>query len=143
MVDRIGIDEFRKMVEEELTQPWAQHPIDPTPLLYPDDEEVDAPQPLAPGSYASPNGDRSEFELWRVTNVEPQKQAGYHVVLIKLPIGDIQDYQFPLLANIARQFAGGRRGSLSSRTSPSDGCVRRRCTKCGRSFRLRGWPTWR
>ena len=108
LVDRIGIDEFRKMVEEELTQPWAQHPIDPTPLLYPDDEEVDAPQPLAPGSYASPNGDRSEFELWRVTNVEPQKQAGYNVVLVKLPIGDIQDYQFPLLANIARQFAGGR-----------------------------------
>ena len=108
LVDRIGIDEFRTMVEEELTKPWAQHAIDPTPLLYPDDEEVDAPLPLGQESYASPNGDRSEFELWRNTNVEPQKQPGYKVVLVKLPIGDIYDHQFPLLANIARQYAGGR-----------------------------------
>jgi sulfite reductase beta subunit-like hemoprotein len=30
------------------------------------------------------------------------------VVLLKLPQGDIQDYQFPLLANIADKYAGGR-----------------------------------
>jgi sulfite reductase beta subunit-like hemoprotein len=108
MVDRLGIDEFRKLVEEELKKPWAQEPIDPTPLLYIEDEEADAPQPPAPGSQASPNGDRGEFELWHTTNVQPQKQVGYRVVLVKLPQGDIQEHQFPFLAKIAAKYAGGR-----------------------------------
>lgn len=108
MVDRIGIDEFRKLVEEELKKPWAQKTIDPTPLLYLDDEEADAPQPPAPGSQTSPNGDRGEFELWRDTNVQTQKQDGFHVVMVKLPQGDIQEHQFPLLADIATKYASGR-----------------------------------
>ncbi|MBF8267955.1 MAG: nitrite/sulfite reductase [Dehalococcoidia bacterium] len=108
LVHRIGIDEFRKLVEAELEQPWAKNPMDPTPLLYVDDEEADAPQPLAPGSYASPKGEGAEFEVWRAANVLPQKQAGYRVVLVKLSRGDIQEHQFPLLAQIARKHAGGR-----------------------------------
>ena len=31
LIDRIGIDEFRGMVEEELKEPWAQKSFDPTP----------------------------------------------------------------------------------------------------------------
>ena len=31
LIARIGIDEFRKLVEEELKQPWAQKSFDPTP----------------------------------------------------------------------------------------------------------------
>ncbi len=108
LVDRVGIDDFRDMVEKELERPWAQQPIDPTPLLYLDDEEADASQPPAPGSQASPNGDRGEYDLWRNTNVQPQKQDGFHVALLKLPQGDIQEYQFPLLADITRKYAGGR-----------------------------------
>jgi sulfite reductase beta subunit-like hemoprotein len=108
LVDRVGIDDFRDMVEKELERPWAQQPIDPTPLLYLDDEEADASQPPAPGSQASPNGDRGEYDLWRNTNVQPQKQDGFHVALLKLPQGDIQEYQFPVLADITRKYAGGR-----------------------------------
>ncbi|MBI2855532.1 MAG: nitrite/sulfite reductase, partial [Chloroflexi bacterium] len=108
LVDRVGIDEFRNMVEEELEKPWAQQPIDLTPLLYIDDEEDDAPQAVPTGTYASPNGDRAEFDLWRSTNVSPQKQEGYYTVLVKLPQGDIQEEQFPMLANIARSYAGSR-----------------------------------
>jgi sulfite reductase beta subunit-like hemoprotein len=47
LIDRVGIDEFRKMVDEELEKPWAQELIDITPLLYIDDEEADAPPALA------------------------------------------------------------------------------------------------
>ena len=108
LVDRVGIDEFRTMVEEELTNTWAQEPIDSAPLLYIDDEEEDARQSQAPGTQASPNGDRGEFELWRSTNVQPQKQSDFNVVLVKLPQGDIQEHQFSLLANIADKYAGGR-----------------------------------
>ena len=108
LVDRVGIDAFRDMVEKELERPWAQQPIDPTPLLYLDDEESDAPQSPALGSQQSPNGDRGEYELWRNTNVRPQKQDGFHVAMVKLAQGDIQEYQFPLLADITRKYAGGR-----------------------------------
>jgi sulfite reductase beta subunit-like hemoprotein len=107
-VDRVGIDEFRTMVEEELTKPWAQKLIDPTPLLYLDDEESDAPLSPGPENQISPNGDRGEFELWRNTNVQPQKQEGFRVVLVKLPQGDIQEHQFSPLANISEKYAGGR-----------------------------------
>lgn len=108
LVDRVGIDEFRSMVEEELTKPWAQEPCDPYPLLYVDDEEADAPAAPAPGSTASPNGDRGAFEEWQATNVRPQKQPGFYVVHVKLTLGDIQEDQFSPLAQLARKYAGGR-----------------------------------
>jgi len=47
LVNRVGVDEFRLMVEEELKKTWPQEPIDITALLYKwtiDDEEADAHQ---------------------------------------------------------------------------------------------------
>ena len=105
LIARIGIDEFRTMVEEELKEPWAQRPIDPTPLLFIEDEAKDAP-PLA-ASYGT-NGHHSEFQNWVGTNVQAQKQAGYNTVTVKLPLGDIQAEQFHQLADISRRYAGGR-----------------------------------
>ena len=43
LINRIGIDEFRVMVEDELKEEWAQKSFDPTPLLIIEDEEKDAP----------------------------------------------------------------------------------------------------
>ena len=114
LVDRVGIDEFRTMVERELEKPWAQQPIDTNSLLYLDDEGdegSDAPAPVHAAQAASrpsPNGDAGEYHLWLTTNVQPQKQAGYFVALVKLPQGDIQEHQFPLLAEITRKYASGR-----------------------------------
>ena len=105
LIDRIGIDEFRLMVEEELKEPWAQRSFDPTPLLFLEDESQDAP-PLA-GSYHV-NGHAPEFGVWAETNVKPQKQEGYHTVTVKLPLGDIQAEQFHELADISRKYAGAR-----------------------------------
>ena len=48
------------------------------------------------------------FDRWVSTNVHPQKQEGYNVVTVKLPLGDISTEQFPILSRIARDFAGGR-----------------------------------
>ncbi|MBI4311522.1 MAG: nitrite/sulfite reductase [Chloroflexi bacterium] len=109
LIDRIGIDEFRKLVEEEMKGEWAQKSFDPTPLLYLDDEEKDAPNPNAFVNGAGPaNGHASpEYLEWKRTNVSPQKQAGYNVALVTIPLGDVQAEQFPLLANILRKYAGG------------------------------------
>jgi sulfite reductase beta subunit-like hemoprotein len=105
LIDRIGIDEFRTMVEEELREPWAQKSYDPTGLLFIQDEAIDAP-PLT-GNY-SVNGHAPEFERWVQTNVRSQKQEGYQVVTVKLPLGDIQAEQFSELADLSRKYAGGR-----------------------------------
>jgi sulfite reductase beta subunit-like hemoprotein len=105
LIDRIGIAEFRLMVEEELKQPWAQRSFDPAPLLFLEDESRDAP-PLT-GRY-SVNGHAPEFDHWVETNTQAQRQQGYRVVTVKLPLGDIDAEQWHELAAISRKYAGGR-----------------------------------
>ena len=103
-IDRVGIDAFRQEVEEELTEPWARESFDPTSLLAVPFDEPDASLP----SVKSGNGHRDpEFQRWMETNVRPQKQEGYNIVWVKLPLGDVQAHQFPVLARIARDYAGG------------------------------------
>jgi len=60
LVDKVGIDAFREMVDEELEGDWVnERDFSVDRLLFEDDEEANAP---APQAYASPNGDRSEFD---------------------------------------------------------------------------------
>ena len=106
LIARIGIDEFRKLVEEELKQPWAQKSFDPTPLLFLEDESADAPE--APAGVPSTNGHLPQYERWLSTNVLDQRQEGYRVVTVNLPLGDISARQFHQLADLTRKYAGGR-----------------------------------
>ena len=106
LIDRIGIEEFRGMVEEELKEDWAAVSFDPTPLLFLEDESKDAPSLSAVG-YRK-NGHLPEFERWVESNVRTQRQEGYRAVTVKLPLGDIQQEQFHQLADISRRYAGGR-----------------------------------
>ena len=106
LIARIGIDEFREMVDEELKEPWAQKSFDPTPLLFIEDESKNAP--VAPPAGYHTNGHLPEFEHWVATNVQAQKQEGYRAVTVKLPLGDIQAEQFHQLADLARRYAGDR-----------------------------------
>ncbi len=106
LIARIGIDEFRGMVDEELKQPWAEKSFDPTSLLFEEVESEDAPA-ASPAGYHT-NGHLPEFEHWVSSNVEAQKQPGYKVATVKLPLGDIQAEQFHQLADLARKYAGGR-----------------------------------
>ena len=104
-IARIGIDEFKKELEEEIQQPWAQRSFDPTDLMFVEDESLDAP-PLD-GNYAAFGSD-PEFEHWMNSNVEPQRQDGYKAVTVRLPLGDIDGRQFHQLADMSRKYAGGR-----------------------------------
>ena len=104
-IARIGIDEFKKELEEEIQQPWAQRSFDPTDLMFVEDESVDAP-PLD-GNYAAFGSD-PEFEHWMNSNVESQRQDGYKAVTVRLPLGDIDGRQFHQLADMSRKYAGGR-----------------------------------
>ena len=104
-IARVGIDEFRKEVEEEIKQSWAQRSFDPTDLMFVEDEEPDAP--ALDGDFAS-FGDDPEFGRWLETNVEDQRQDGYKAVTVRLPLGDINARQFHQLADMSRKYAGGR-----------------------------------
>jgi len=105
-VDKFGIDELRRQVEEELQGDWvAERDFSIDGRLFLDDEREGAPAP--PQSFSSPNGDTSEFERFRAANVLDQKQEGFVTVEVKITRGDLTPEQFRGLAEIMRSYAGG------------------------------------
>jgi sulfite reductase beta subunit-like hemoprotein len=106
LVDKVGIDAVRDMVEEELAGDWvAERDFSIDQRLFLHDEEANAPAPAA--SYGSPNGDGTEFERFRAANVEPQRQRGFSAVQVKVVRGDLSPEQFRGLADIMRDHCGG------------------------------------
>ncbi|HXF00366.1 MAG TPA: nitrite/sulfite reductase [Solirubrobacterales bacterium] len=106
LIDKIGIDAFREMVEEELQGDWVEErDFDVERLKLIDDEEAKAPPP--PGTYGSPNGDRSEFDRFFEANVKRQRQKGFSSVEVKVTRGDLTPEQLRGLAAITREFSGG------------------------------------
>src|SRR5687768_1643683 len=108
LIDKIGMDAFREMVEAELEGDWVAERDFSIEHLLPDDmydEEEKAPSP--PSGYGSPNGDVSEFERFRASSVKPQRQDGYSTVLVKVTRGDLSPEQFRGLAQIMRDHSGG------------------------------------
>lgn len=106
LINRIGFDAFRQMVNEELEGEWIhERNFDPEPLKFVDNEEERAPaKPLNPGS---PNGDLREFNAWVADNVHPQRQSGFSTAEVKITRGDLTPRQFRGLAQIMREFTGG------------------------------------
>jgi sulfite reductase beta subunit-like hemoprotein len=105
-VDKYGIDELRRQVEEELQGDWVgERDFSVERRLFIDDERESAPAP--PQSYGSPNGEEPEFERFRQANVAEQKQEGFVTVEVKITRGDLTPEQFRGLATIMRSYAGG------------------------------------
>ena len=102
LIDRIGLDEFRDMVDAELGKIG---PIDPAPYMGVDDLMRETP-PFAP----APNGvgASEEFRKWRDTNAEAQRQDGYYAVMVKPERGNLDGNQFRAIADIMRRYTGGR-----------------------------------
>ena len=105
LVNRIGIDAFRDLVEQELKEPWAREPIDLASLLDAVSGVEDGPA-LPPGPAAPPNGELP-YRRWLETNAEPQKQPGYYAARITLPLGDLKADQFSPVADVARRYGNG------------------------------------
>ncbi|HJS92737.1 MAG TPA: nitrite/sulfite reductase [Solirubrobacteraceae bacterium] len=106
LIDKIGIDEFRTMVEEELEGDWVEErdfSIDR--ILFEHDEEANAP--AKPHTFATPNGDNREFMHFVQTNVQRQRQSGFSTVEVKVTRGDLTPDQMRGLADIMREYTGG------------------------------------
>ena len=117
LIDRIGLDEFRALVDAELAQIG---PIDPAPYMDLGDLlREEPPVPVSANGAAAANGaspddssantgEEAEYARWRESNTEPQRQAGQYVVYIKPDRGNLSAAQFRALAGLMRQYTGGR-----------------------------------
>ncbi len=106
LVDKIGIDAFRDMVEEELEGEWVDdRDFSIEGRLYEVDEAADAPPRRE--AYASPNGDLREFDRFVSTNVDAQRQSGFSTVEVKVRRGDLTPDQLRGLGQIMREYCGG------------------------------------
>jgi sulfite reductase beta subunit-like hemoprotein len=106
LIDKIGIDEFRDLVEEELEGDWvSERDFSLDGILFDHDEESHAP--AAPQSPARPNGDNREFNHFLQSNVQAQRQEGFSTVEVKIQRGDLTPDQLRGLGQIMREYSGG------------------------------------
>ena len=106
LIDKIGMDAFRELVEEELKGDWVnERDFSLDKILFEHDEEANAP--AKPTTYSSPNGDASEYNRFVESNVSAQAQAGFSTVEVTVTRGDLSPEQFRGLAQIMREYTGG------------------------------------
>lgn len=101
LVKKLGVDEFRRQVEEELAEPWAFEPLDMEALTQL------APEGPTPGEAANGHRPGAGFDRWVKTNVRPQRQPGFVAVTVTVLLGNLSAEQFGGVAGIMRRFSGG------------------------------------
>jgi sulfite reductase (ferredoxin) len=99
LVQDLGIEKFKELVLEERKTLTP----DPRWTEFVKDADVFQESALRPGGKAPLLGSES-FQRWMKSNTRLQKQDGYVVVTIALPLGDITANQLRSLADIARRF---------------------------------------
>ncbi|HWF14109.1 MAG TPA: nitrite/sulfite reductase [Candidatus Acidoferrales bacterium] len=99
LVQDLGIEKFKELVADERKNLAP----DPRWTDFVADAETFHETPLRPGGKAPLLGTES-FQRWVKTNTRAQKQDGYTVVTITLPLGDITSKQLRSLSDIARRF---------------------------------------
>jgi sulfite reductase (ferredoxin) len=103
LIHKIGIEEFRRQVEEELNGDWAKEAKDLDALSsLPAESPGDGDVPTDNGQ-PPPEG----FARWQATNVRRQKQEGYCAVAVTLTLGNITADQFRRLAGFMRVYGNG------------------------------------
>ena len=100
LIKDIGLEAFKALVEEEQNAvEFKSVPID-----------ADAFEVSKPVSVEAPKveiKDEKAFNLWKSTNIIPQKQAGYVAIGIKVLLGDFYTDKARLLADLVEKYAAG------------------------------------
>lgn len=104
LITKLGVDEFRRLVQEEratipANDAWTAF-LDDLGAL--DDRPLHGPRPLADDDAPAAGA----FAAWRATNAYAQRQAGYAVATITLPLGDLTSDQARAIADLARRYCG-------------------------------------
>lgn len=99
LIQDLGIDKFRELVLQER----KELPFDPRWTSYIEEAKNYHETPLRPtGEFTAAYTEN--FKHWLKTNIRPQRQAGYVVATVTLPLGDITSDQLRSLADIVRRF---------------------------------------
>ncbi len=107
VVQRIGLEKFRAMVESEFQKIQAEQgealraELASSLAAY----RLAAPTRAAGGTLD--DGGDAEFSRWVATNTEAQSQAGYRRATVNLPLGDITSDQLRSLTTLARTYGNG------------------------------------
>jgi sulfite reductase (ferredoxin) len=114
VIERLGFEEFKRRFETEyaVIRKSYNGNLDLPTIA---DAAPQLIQPVRPngGNGAKGNGADSDglsetpCDLWRRTNVVPQRQPGFSAVFIRLPMGDITSAQMLEVADLIDEFANG------------------------------------
>ncbi len=99
LVKEIGLEAFVTLIEEE--QKALSHTtfqIDTSNF----EAEIKIPEVEIPSVEIE---DKTAYDLWKNTNVIPQKQAGFSAIGVKIPLGDFYTDKARLLANLIKNYA--------------------------------------
>ena len=102
LIVKQGIDEFKRLVEEER----QRLPADPrweSELQRALEQLRDEPL-KRPSRLDLADGHGAQFAEWLELNVHPQRQDGYSMVDVYLPLGDITSLQARQLADVSRKY---------------------------------------
>lgn len=102
LVKSLGIDEFKRLVMEER----AKLPHDDRWAAYLEELPSYGEKPLKTGESLNGAARPDGFDQWYETNVYQQRQSGYCVAAVTLPLGDLTSYQMRALADVARRYVG-------------------------------------
>jgi sulfite reductase (ferredoxin) len=102
LLAKVGFDEFKRLVEEQL----EKLPHDDEWTAHLDDSLQWQESPLRSGSELPSSQHGNGFQYWVQQNVRPQKQAGYYMATLLLPLGDITAHQLRGLAALCREYTG-------------------------------------
>ncbi|MBX7081055.1 MAG: nitrite/sulfite reductase [Nannocystaceae bacterium] len=101
LVKKLGLPAFKQMVDEERAK------IPPEARWSAWIDSVAAhDQPKRPPAPALRKAGDAALDAWWQTNVRPQRQPGYAVVSVTLPLGDFTPDQARGLADLAREYTG-------------------------------------
>jgi sulfite reductase (ferredoxin) len=100
LIAKVGLDEFKALVEEER----KILPHDDAWTAYLADIDGAAESPLKDAVSLNGVVKSDAFSEWYGTNVYAQRQPGYVVVSVTLPLGDATADQFRLMAELGRKY---------------------------------------
>ena len=142
LVDKVGIEAVRAMVDEELQGDWvAERDFSIDHRLFVHDEEAQRAGAAAVAT-ARRTATAPTFARFVEANVERQRQAGFSAVQVKVVRGDLTPEQFRGLARRScASSAAATPARPCTRTSCCAGSATRRSTTSGAGCRSSGSAT--
>jgi sulfite reductase (ferredoxin) len=100
LLKEIGLEAFRNLIEEEQKAvEFKTVAIDATSYVPSEPVTIEAPEVEIK--------DQAAFDLWKSTNLIPQKQKGFVAIGIKVLLGDFYTDKARLLADLVETYAAG------------------------------------